>query len=176
MCPIFFHSSEFSRNQRRCNSLFSFTALAAGGMDKRTWTNPSAPSMLTLHGKAYHRIFGLQEEYENLPVGNTARLYIYDSDFVHQSQSAGIDHNTATRLRTYIERNIPWAHQHKAAVDNVINSPNVTSGPAFIEFAEVSRANDGPVIGQPVAAPEIAVILFPSGQRCTCTQPTCTLP
>ena len=172
-----FYSSEFSRNQRRYNSLFSFIALGAGGMDKRTWTNPPPASMLTMHGKAYHRIFDLQEQYENLTVGNTARLYIYDSDFTQQSQSTRMNHNIATSLRNYITGNIPWAHQYKAAVDTVINSPNVTSGPAFIEFADVSRANDGPVIGQPVAAPEIAALLYPSGQRCTSTtQPIVTYP
>ena len=51
-----FHSREFHNNQRRYNSLFSFTALAADGMQKRTWTNPSASTPLTMHGRAYHRI------------------------------------------------------------------------------------------------------------------------
>lgn len=79
-----FHSQEFRNNQRRYNSLFSFTALAADGSQKRTWTNPAAPSMLTMHGRAYHRIFDLEERHDMMTVGNTARLYIYDSDFVGQ--------------------------------------------------------------------------------------------
>ena len=32
------------------------------------------------------------------------------------------------------------------------------------------------VIGQPVAAPEIAAILYPSGQQCSSTQPIVTYP
>ena len=53
--------------QRAYNGLFSFTALGAGGVDKRSWTQPDrGPSMLTLHGKAYHRIFDLQQQYEDM--------------------------------------------------------------------------------------------------------------
>ena len=46
---------------------FLLTALGAGGVDKRSWTQPNrGPSMLTLHGKAYHRIFDLQQQYEDM--------------------------------------------------------------------------------------------------------------
>ncbi|CAN0028631.1 unnamed protein product, partial [Ectocarpus sp. 8 AP-2014] len=51
-----YNTTEFQRNQRKYNSLFSFTALSAGGLRKQTWTQPYAPSMLTMHGRAYHRI------------------------------------------------------------------------------------------------------------------------
>lgn len=49
-----FDTPTFQDAQRSCNGLFSFTALGAGGIDRRTWTQPAPPSMLTLHGKAYH--------------------------------------------------------------------------------------------------------------------------
>lgn len=171
-----FRSPEFSRNQRKYNSLFSFTALAAGGMQKSTWTQPSPPSMLTLHGKAYHRIFDLEEQYQTMTVNNSSRLYIYDSDFMNTSNSLNVNRQTSSAVRNYVQNNIPWAQQYRAAVDEVIRSNDVTSGPAFIEFAEVSRVNDGPVIGQPVAAPEIAAILYESGQQCASTQPIITYP
>ncbi|CAN0041699.1 unnamed protein product, partial [Laminaria digitata] len=165
-----FHSQEFHNNQRRYNSLFSFTALAADGVQKRTWTNPSAPTMLTMHGRAYHRIFDLEETYDMMSVTNTARLYIYDSDFANQFRASNVDEGTATIIRDYIQTNIPWAGQYRAAVDEVIASPDVHSGPAFIEFAEVSRANDGPVIGQRVSSNEIAAIVYSDGQQCSSSQ------
>ena len=72
-----FASKEFQRAQRGYNGLFSFTALGAGGVDKRMWTQPKrGPSMLTLHGKAYHRIFDLQQQYEDMNVSISSRFYI----------------------------------------------------------------------------------------------------
>ena len=41
--------------------ILSFKALGEGGCENRTWIYPKPPSMLTLHCKAYHRIFDLQE-------------------------------------------------------------------------------------------------------------------
>lgn len=41
-------------------------------------------------------------------------------------------------LRDYIQTHIPWAQQYRAAVDELIASPDVSSGLAFVEFAEVS--------------------------------------
>ena len=95
-----FNTKAFSSSQRSYNGLFSFTALAAGGCETKTWTNPAPPSMLTLHGKAYHRIFDLQEKYETTNVSNSARFYIYDSEFVDQAQHLGIDLGIAKRCAT----------------------------------------------------------------------------
>ncbi|CAN0233352.1 unnamed protein product, partial [Laminaria digitata] len=44
----------FLQNQRKYNGLLAFTAL--GASPSPTWTQPSYPSMLQLHGRAYHRI------------------------------------------------------------------------------------------------------------------------
>ncbi|CAN0285153.1 unnamed protein product, partial [Ectocarpus sp. 4 AP-2014] len=66
-----FQSAAFKNVQRRYNGLFSFTALGAGGVEKRTWAGAAPPSMLCLHGKAYHRIFDLQEKYEHYNVSNS---------------------------------------------------------------------------------------------------------
>ena len=68
-------------------------------------------------------------------------------------------------IRDYIQTNIPWAGQYRAAVDEVIASPNVQSGPAFVEFAEVSRANDGPVIGQRVSSNESRLLCTLTGSN-----------
>ena len=35
----------------------------------------------------------------------------------------------------------------------------------YIEFADVSRIHDGPVLGEQVSAPEIAALGYPSGQQ-----------
>ncbi|CAN0345952.1 unnamed protein product, partial [Laminaria digitata] len=45
---------DFLQNQRKSNGIFAFTAL--GASPSPTWTQPSYPSMLQLHGRAYHRI------------------------------------------------------------------------------------------------------------------------
>ena len=129
-----------------------------------------------MHCGAYHRVFDLQEQYESMNTTNTARFYIYDSEFCAQSRQLEINENTATTLRNYIQHNIPWAQQFKAAVDEVIRSRAISSEPAVIEFAEASRVDDGPVLGQPVAAPEIAAILNCSGRNFTSTQPILTYP
>lgn len=158
--------------------MFAFMALGAGGLQKKTWTNPPPPSMLTMHGKAYHRIFDLQEQYNDMNVNNPTRMYIYDADFANQTTNARVDTATANSLRQYIQSNIPWASQYHSAVDDIINGSSVpySSGPAFIEFAEASRVNDGPVLGENVSAPEIAAILYSSGQQCPTPQPIITYP
>ena len=57
-----FSNKKFRRAQRRYSGLVSFTAIGAGGIQKRTWTEPpKGKSMLCLHGKAHHRIFDLQQ-------------------------------------------------------------------------------------------------------------------
>eukprot|EP00904_Undaria_pinnatifida_P008881 jgi/Undpi1/5122/HiC_scaffold_19.g08474.m1 len=118
--------------------------------------------MLTLHGKAYHRIFDLQEKYETMTVNNSSRFYIYDSEFVDKAQQLGIDLGVAETLRTHVRENISWARQFRAAVDDIIHSNAISSEPAFISFAETSRVNDGNVLGQEICAPEIAAILYTS--------------
>ena len=43
-----------------------------------------------------------------------------------------------------------WAQDYRSAVDSVLNSPNLNdpnSPTPYIEFADVSRINDGPVLG-----------------------------
>lgn len=81
----------------------------------------------------------------------------YDSDFA--SQFCNVDEGTSTIIREYIQTHIPWAAYYRAAVDEVIASPDVHSGPAFVEFVEVNRETDGPVIGQRVSSNEIAAIV-----------------
>lgn len=85
-----YDSAEFRRNQRKYNSLFAFTALAAKGLRNQTWTQPIGGSMLTMHGRAYHRIFDLQQHYAGMNVSNSSRYYIYDSEFHLQSQASAV--------------------------------------------------------------------------------------
>ena len=120
--------------------------------------------MLTLHGKAYHRIFDLQEKYDSLNVSNSAKFYIYDSEFVDQTQHLGIDLSIAETSRNHVRENISWAEQYRARVDDLINSNAVSSEPAFISFAEASRVNDGNILGEEVSPP-IAAILYTSGEE-----------
>ena len=75
--------------------------------------------MFTLHGKTYHRIFDLQQLYEDMNVSNSGRPNLNDP-----------------------------------------SSPT-----PYIEFADVSRINDGPVLGEQVSAPDIAALVYASGQQ-----------
>ena len=73
----------------------------------------------------------------------------------------------ADTLRTHIHENFGWAHDYRSAADSVLNSPNLNypnSPTPYIEFADVSRINDGPVLGEQVSAPEIAALVYTSGQ------------
>ena len=109
-----FRSKSF-KGHRDDNGLCSFTALGAGGVDKRSWTQPDrGPGMFTLHGKTYHRIFDLQQLYEDMNVSNSGRPNLNDP-----------------------------------------SSPT-----PYIEFADVSRINDGPVLGEQVSAPDIAALVL----------------
>ena len=122
----------------------------AGGVDKSSWTQPDrGPSMLTLHGKTYHRIFGLQLQYEEMNVSNS-RFYMFDSEFAEKCSSRQLNADIAYTLRTHIHENVRWAQAYRSAVDSVLNSPNLNdpnSPTPYIEFADVSRINDGPVLG-----------------------------
>ena len=61
-----FRGNQFQREQRAYNGLFSFTALGAGGIDKKSWTQPQkVQTMLNLHGKSYHKIFDLRQQYRH---------------------------------------------------------------------------------------------------------------
>lgn len=156
-----FNSSAFRANQRKYNGIFAFTALGAGGLQKRTWTQPAPPSMLTMHGRAYHRIFDLQERYSHLSVNNTSRFYVYDSEFQSRVDDLDLNHHIALHLRDHVHMNIPWATQFRSAVQDIIDaSTDHISHPAYIEFASVSRTNNGPLVGEQPSASEIAAIIF----------------
>ena len=104
--------------------------------------------MLTLHGKAYHRIFDLQLQYEDINV-STSRLYMFDSEFAEKCSSRKLNADIACILRTRIHENVQWAQDYRSAVDSVLNSLNLNdpnSPTPYIEFADVSRINDGPVL------------------------------
>ena len=61
-----------------------------------------------------------------------------------------------------IHENVRWARECRSAVDSVLNNPILRNpnGPTpYIEFADASRVNDGPVLGEQVSAPEIAALV-----------------
>ena len=62
-----FRQQAFLKRQRTYNNMFCFTCL--GASPGQTWTQPSYPSMLKLHGRPYHRImdgFGQQHSHVHL--------------------------------------------------------------------------------------------------------------
>ena len=55
----------------------------------------------------------------------------------------------ADTLRSHIHENVQWAQDYRSGVDSVLNSPNLNdpiSRTPYIEFADVSRIHDGPVL------------------------------
>lgn len=62
--------------------------------------------MLTLHGRAYHRIFDLHEKYSDLNVSNNARFYIFDSKFNARVSSPQLDKHLTSALRTHVHRHV----------------------------------------------------------------------
>ena len=75
--------------------------------------------MLTLHGKAYHRIFDLQLQYEDMNISNNSRFYIFDKEFAERCSSRTLNADIADTLRTYIHENVRWAQDYRSAVDSV---------------------------------------------------------
>ena len=124
--------------------------------------------MLTLHGKAYHGIFDLQQQYRDMNVSNSSRLYIFDSDFAQNCSSRNLNVDIANMLRAHIHENVRLAREYRSAVDSVVNNAILRNpnGPTpYIEFANVSRASDGPVLGEQVSTREIADLVYTSGQQ-----------
>ena len=80
--------------------------------------------MLALHGKAYHRIFDLQQQYDDMNYSNSSRIYIFDSEFAKKC-SLKLNADIADTLRTHIHENVQWAQDYHSAVDSVLNSPNL---------------------------------------------------
>ena len=94
--------------------------------------------MLTLHGRAYHRIFDLQQQYEDMNVSNSSRIYIFDSEFA-ETCSRKLNTDIVDTLRTHIHDIVRLAQDHRSAVDSVLNSPVVNdpnSPTPYIEFAD----------------------------------------
>ena len=82
--------------------------------------------------------------------------------------SLKLNADVADTLRTHIHENVQWAQDYHSAVDSVLNSPKLNdpiSPTPYIEFADASRIHDGPVLGEQVSAPEIAALVYTSGQQ-----------
>ena len=72
--------------------------------------------MLTLHGKTYHRIFDLQQQYEDMNVSNSSRFYVFDSEFAEKC-CRKLNADIADTLRSHIHDNVRWAQDYRSAVD-----------------------------------------------------------
>lgn len=172
-------SARFQKTQKTYNGVFSFTAFDAGGVEKQTWTQPVPPSMLRLARRAYHRIFDLQERYEGTNLSTSSRFYVYDSEFDRAVQNHDLNDSIARTLQTDIHEKIPWIRHYRSAVNYILNSDEpslVNSGLAYVEFATVSRVNDGADIGQQIDAQEIAASVFTSNEARTSGRTVVTYP
>lgn len=134
--------------------------MGAGSPSRRkAWTNPSAPSMFTLHGRSYHRIFDAQAVYYNYNVTNNSRLYIYDGEIDRHVETLNLHNNTTTPLRQFLLDNNQRYRTYRSAVYDLLNRPDEEGkklSPAYIEFEPITRALSGPhqIVG------EIATLIY----------------
>ena len=163
-----FRGNEFQRRQGAYNVLISFTAPGADSIDKKSWTQPQkVQTMPTLHRNAYHIIFDLLQQYRDMNVSNSSRCYIFDSDFAQNCSSRNLNVDIVNMVRTHIHENVRWAREYWSAVDSALNTflRKSNGRTPYIEFADVSRVEDGSVLGEQVLAPEIAALVYTSGQQ-----------
>lgn len=151
----------FVQNQRKYNGLFAFTAL--GASPSPTWTQPSYPSMLQLHGRAYHRIMdSFRGPYdERTPVINKARMYIYDAVMMQQANDLqGINMDYVSALSTSLSSNNSWISTYKSVLLEINEADPLDN--VGIEFAQVNRQTHGSIIGDapPPTGKEIAALIF----------------
>lgn len=116
------------------------------------FTRESVPPMLRLARKTRTHECFQQRWILHLGLGN-------------RGPGLGIDLSIAETLRNHVHDNISWAWQYRAAVDDLINTNAISCEPTFISFAEANRVNNGDVHRQEVYAPEIAAILYTSGEQ-----------
>lgn len=149
----------FLKNQRKRNSLFAFTALGASSAG--CWQGPSAPSMLTMCGKAYRRIFDAENMYSNetRPPTNNARFYVYDDEQSAQGQSLGIPPDITNALRDLLARKNSWVESYRSAVDEIVRN-DASIPDAQICFGPVNRTTHGPILGDVPSTSEIAACIF----------------
>ena len=82
-----------------------------GAAPTPTWTQPAYPSMLRLHGGAYHRIMdAFRGQYdERTPVVIKARMYIYDAEIMQQARSMnGLNMDTVATLSASLTTHNSW--------------------------------------------------------------------
>ena len=170
---ILFQERKFYLHQRRYNALFAMSAFGAStssNTERRTWTQPNGDSMLTLHGRAYHRLFDPFEQYvdENIAVTNLARLYLFDNGHVdHARQDGKLNLTFVNSIKTALLQHNKWVHTYLAVVDEVHRESGGVVPDARIVFAPTSREKDGPIVGDAPAADngEIAAVIFKESQH-----------
>jgi len=156
-----FQTKHFLENQRRYNGLFSFTEMGAD--PSPTWTQPFYPSMLQLHGRAYHRIMdGFRTNYsERTPVVNKARMYMYDAELLRHAQNQrALDPSVVAAVSSSLNTHNSWITSYRSVLLEIDRSNNTDN--VGIEFAQVTRREDGPVIGDAprTSGKEIAALIF----------------
>jgi hypothetical protein len=166
-----YRDRDFYAQQRRYNALFAMTAFGANKgpvIEKtpKTWVTYPGKSMLTLCGRAYHRIFDPLAPYEDecKEVQNLARLYLTDFGG-HQAvaeKDKKLDFNFVKAIRDALLQVNTWAHTYLAVIDEVHEANSGEVGDARIVFAPTSRAEHGPIVGDAPssAVPEIAAVIF----------------
>ena len=88
--------------------------------------------------------------------------------FAEKCSSLNLHEEIVNTLRTHIHENVKWAQDYRSAVDSALNNPDLHGPdlpPPYMKFADVSRSNDGPVLGEQVSAPEIAALVYTSSQQ-----------
>lgn len=115
-----FSTRHFLQRQSAYNSTFCFTCL--GASPGPTWTQPSYPSMLKLHGHPYHRVMdSFRGSYENT-VQNNARMNIYDHELQKRTKVLHLDGETVKIIADNLRRHNSWVKEYRALLVEIDDS------------------------------------------------------
>ncbi|CAM9746325.1 unnamed protein product [Phaeothamnion confervicola] len=142
------------------------TALGSAHFDHqphRTWVEPAPPSMLTMSGRAYHRIFDPNATYhEQVDIRNHSRLYMYGGHREEAMKNQQLIPIYVASLSDHLYRDNSWIRSYRCVIHDVFaNHPEVVPE-AHIVFEPTSRATHGSIAGEApkTEVAEVAALLF----------------
>ena len=140
---------------------------ALGASPSPTWTQPSYPSMLKLHGKPYHHVMdSFCESHGGTVSNNQAKMYIYDNELQTNAKRLNLDADTLTYLSNRIIQDDKWVKQYRTLLLEIDQSKQHN---LCISFEETARVT-------PTARTEIAALLYKDNDRTSAQRHVYTFP
>ena len=83
---------------------------------------------------------------ERTPVVNKARMYMYDAELLRHSQNQrSVDPSVVAAVSSSLNTHNSWMKSYRSVLLEIDRSNNTDN--VGIEFAQVTRREDGPVMG-----------------------------